>query len=142
MTAINNNLNTSFVAQIALWAANVIDWLSENLAALCSRVSSLLWKGESVTAPSLQGRVNVVVLTLSQMKIKEIIEILRAAQKDHGKLWQFHIALNQLPQPIQELYATKYRELIKAVELTGLERTTSGNIAAALIAFDEIAQGI
>lgn len=167
MTKINNNLNSSVMAQIALWGANVIEWISENLAALCSRVNSLFWKGEGAPASSLEARVEVlpkataadqeqesepathlnsrvaaVVLNLSQIKIKEIIEILKAAQKDHGKLLEYVTARNRLPPSVINQHSIKYKELIEAAKRAGLERTTESDIAAALIAFEEIAQGI
>lgn len=83
----------------------------------------------------------------SSLKLRKIIELLKAAQKDPRKLRQFDSEITELPLSIREQFTTKYQEIVGARKLAGLDRDASiyspsiVDIAVKIIAFEEIIGG-
>lgn len=126
----------------------LIEWLSEMWDALTVRVSNVFWKGQSGEAQSLQDRIEVAppkieaeeeIVQLSEPKeeeeiqndssfiqVKEILSVLNSSKIDEKK---FNRLWNNLPEEIKKRCNKEIKDLADAIDLAGMERTKSTNIA-------------
>lgn len=106
MVRISENLNTSIWTELALQGAKFVEWLSDQIAALCELASRVIWKGSAEPAPSLETRVQLLPKPTANEReqIEAMIEVLKEALEDNEKLLQFVGMRNKLPKHIKVPY--------------------------------------